>query len=449
MIQKISAFFKGLFGIKIPLFLIPCLVLFLFIAYFVYMLIFPTFEKGGVKYTRDWLGRVVSAEKISGGTDLKTTKEGPLNPVKEVKFWEIVKTDTNPNFPTGLRIYEDKLDNPGVVRWKDFLIGYNTDYYPSGELGSGGFGGGGYEIKTEIRSVRVFDIKTGEVFDVSLNKPTWGDLWSVSNQTVSDVYYFGVGGAFGPSTFYRLNLPPTRNSTIIKLESKIGWIEKIGDNYLSSFCYEGCQYSLFHPDTEATTPLPRLTEASNDKVFARKEAFVGFDKTGRAILNIRNIPAKNDGNTKFETLEIVAMPLTDEKATTLVVDAKSLPEKIFDVQMIDGQSKILLLGSSKAYFYDISANTTSEVKNAKGDQLTNTGYPAKIGNALCFYNYDNRTNFSINSESGAYTANDNICSQAQPTKTVHDVFNNLKLPENYKLVGGQADYMDLTEWKSP
>lgn len=425
------------------------------------MKVFPTFEKGGVKYTRDWLGRIVSAEKISDDINPQTQKEGSVNPVNEVKFWEIVNTDTKPAFPTGFKLYSARLDSPGVLRWNDYLIGYNLDYYPSGELQGGSFSGGGYEVKSQIKSVRVLYIKTGEIFDVSLDKPTWGELWSIANQTLDDAYYFGVGGAFGARLGYKLNLPPTRNSTIQKLEKTIGGkIEKIGNTYISSSCYEGCSYSLFNPKILTNTPLERMTAAANDYNAIRNEEFIGIDSQGRIILNVRNVPNDAQINVgsqqQFETEMLAASPLTDEAETTPLIQADALPEKMKVYLMIDGIDKILMLGSSKFYIYDLSQNVTKELKvGAKATQdlasiKQSYGYTSytKTSKAICFTDTKN-VKYAIDLTTEAYLdIPPSDCENLYAQKSAEEIFKGLELPQNYKLVPGQADYTDLTEWNS-
>src|SRR5206468_2657224 len=145
-----------------------------------------------------------------------------------------------------------------------------------------------FTLHSQVRSIRVYNIESGETYDISLDVPAWGEVWHVTGQVINNTYYFGVGGPYGASLQYKLDLPPQRNSHIMKLKEPLGGnIEHIGNIYLSSSCYEGCTYSLFHPGFFTITPLKRMTEISNNQGFG-KEEFVGIDSKGRMIVDVRN-----------------------------------------------------------------------------------------------------------------------------------------------------------------
>jgi hypothetical protein len=287
--------------------------------------------------------------------------------------------------------------------------------------------------------VRVYNIDTGETFDISLEKPTWGEIWYVTSQVIDNTYYFGVGGAFGASLGYKLDLPPQRSSRITKLKSPIGGnITKYGNMYVSSSCYEGCTYSLFNPATLTTSPLQRMADANNGYISNRKEEFVGIDSQGRMILNIRDIPKDSNNQQSFETEMIAAVPLNDEKSNTSLLKAADLPEKIHKYFMIDGIDKILMLGSSKAYVYNIATNKFNEIQIGPKhkDQLSSSNNISitKTDKAACIADTES-IKFAIDLTNETYLDTPpSDCKKLYAEKSKEDIFKELNLPDNFEFV---------------
>lgn len=359
-----------------------------------------------------------------------------------INYYEIVDTSKSPHFPTGLKFSEKDLPSPTVVRWNNYLLGVNLENYvdKSGGAFLGSNASEHYTLQSQIRSIRAYNIDTGETFDISLDKPTWGEIWYVTSQVVGNSYYFGVGGAFGPSLGYKLDLPPQRTSRIAKLTTNIGnSIEKVGNTYISSFCYEGCTYSLFNPSTSTTNPLQRMTDANNGYMFNKKEEFIGIDSQGRMIINIRNIPKDSNNQQVFDTESIAAVPLTDEKSTITLLNASDLPEKIHRYYMIDGIDKVLLVGETKAYIYDYSKITEVQIGQKLKDSLaasksSNNFSATKTDKAICFADTD-KISSAIDLTTNTYLDTPpSDCKKLYGEKTKEEVFKELNLPDNFEFV---------------
>ena len=294
MIDFVSKTLLKLKKLKLLLIIFPYIILASIVFYYLYQNCVPSYVKNGVKYTRNFCGRIKSAEKIPVHKNQNEKKvNAKVYTDSKIDNWEIIDISKNPKFPTGIKFSDKSLLRSTVVRWKNFLISINQEYYIGKSSGAyfGRLVTEHYNPLLQIRTVRVYNIDTGETFDISLDKPTWGEIWDVTSQIIDNTYYFGVGGSFGASLGYKLDLPPQRNSRIIKLPSTIGnSIEKYGNFYVGSVCYEGCSYALFDPVSLNTTPLKRMTEADNGYIFNRKEELLGIDSLGRMILNVRKIP---------------------------------------------------------------------------------------------------------------------------------------------------------------
>lgn len=361
-----------------------------------------------------------------------------------IVYWEIFDTNQNPNFPTGLKISENDLPNPTVVRWNNYLLGVNLEHYV--EKSGGAFLGSPdtdhYTLSHQIRSIRAYDIDTGETFDISLEKPTWGEFWYTTSQIIDDTYYFGVGGAHGPLLGYKLNLPPRRSSRITKLSSSVGnHIAKYGNTYVSSFCYEGCTYSLYNPSSSTVTPLDRMTSAGNDRDSSRKEEFIGIDRQGRMILNLRDIPKDSNNQQSFDTESLVASPLSNESSTVTLIKAIDLPEKMKGYLMVDGIDKVLMLGSTKVYVYDLNQGQFKEVdigSRLKADLSSTQSYnyysATKTSEAICFVDSDASIKYAVNLVNGTYldTPPSN-CKKLWTEKDKEEIIKELDLPENLEI----------------
>ncbi|PIV71002.1 hypothetical protein COW57_02030, partial [Candidatus Roizmanbacteria bacterium CG17_big_fil_post_rev_8_21_14_2_50_39_7] len=195
LLQRLSRF-------KLLFILLPYLVIASVAIYFGYERCKPTYIKDGVKYTRSVCGNVKTAEALPIPKNPNEKKvDAKVYTYSEANYWEIIDNSKSPHFPTGLKFSEKDLPNPTVVRWNNYLLGINIENYV--EKSGGAFLGSPvsehYTLQSQIRTVRVYNIDSGETFDISLEKPTWGEIWYTTSQVVGNTYYFGVGGAFGPS----------------------------------------------------------------------------------------------------------------------------------------------------------------------------------------------------------------------------------------------------------
>lgn len=376
----------------------------------------------------------------------------------KLDVYEIVDNSQTPHFPTGIKYYQKNWPFVTVVRWKNYLIGVPMEMYR--EKSAGAFFGDSekvhYTLQSEIRSIRVFNVETKETFDVPLQKPTWGEIWYATSQVVGDTYYFGVGRAFGPSLGYKMSLPPTRSSVITKLPQAVGGeINKRGTVHISSSCYEGCFYSLFNPASSTTSPLDRLNAASNERDFQRKEEYLGTDSEGRMILNVRTISegskAYDQQPTPLES--IVAVPLQNEKVTVPIISASALPAGVEHFYMIDGIDKILMLTDTQAYIFHLKDKSVKEI--ALGEKFKTfrdlPDSPAlqgtKTQTAICFADGEVvSTAVDLVTETYLDTPPAD-CPKLYVDKTTHEMFEDLKLPETFELVGTSMIYRDITPEK--
>lgn len=328
-----------------------------------YFTLFPSYVKNNVRYTRNKLGEIISIERIPTPRDPKDKQvTAKVSSSENLNYWEIIDTSKTPAFATGLKFYE-KQNRPPVLQWHEYLIGIQEEYFVyEGQRGT--FDDETVMIQTlqsQIRGVRVYNTKTGESYDISLDMPRWGEIWYVNAQIVDNTFYFGLGGAFGPSLRYALALPPRRISRIVKPSGDLGnEIVKIGNTYISHFCYEGCTYELFNPFAMTTSPLNRMTQASNGRDIERKEEFIGIDDKGNMIVRVRNVSGQKYP-FNYETKMIAAVPLRDETHTVPLLQANELPEEITHYFMIDGLDKILMFGKSKTYVYNIRDRKFTEI----------------------------------------------------------------------------------------
>lgn len=280
-------------------------VLILVSGYILHNISRPTYTKDGVIYTQDWKGQIIKKEldlrRVKGKqVKAKVTKDF------EVNSWEIVDNSQDPPFPTGINYY-NKDRETDVLLWKEYLIGFTKDYFTA--KGGGGYLDGSIDrttLQTTVRHIRILNTKTGEVYSISLQKPSWGEIDYVGGEII-DNYYFLKIGSYGPRSAgfqYRLQLPPSRSSKIEKLEFPIGTIKfRFGEYYLTAYCYEGCSYQRVNRNNLKATELKRLNDAGNTYFEDRPEKLLGFTKNGEMVLEIA------------DTKEIIAVSLLDEKTS--------------------------------------------------------------------------------------------------------------------------------------
>jgi hypothetical protein len=253
-----------------------------------------------------------------------------------------------------------------------------------------------------------------------------------------------VGAAWGPSIGYKLELPPQRNSRITKLPSTIGSkIEKIGNTYISSFCYEGCTYSLFDPNTLTTTPLERMTNAYNGRVYDRKEDLIGIDSQGRMVINVRDVPEGTQNNQEtFNTTMLAAVPLGNESTTVTLIEEDKLPKKVSEFFMLNGIDKVLMLTDETVYVYDFVQNEIRGIQTVPKlkDYLyskENSSYPShsKTDEEVCFFDTEQDVIFTINLISESYVdPPPSDCTRPHSDKSYEELFKELNLPDNFEFI---------------
>lgn len=359
-----------------------------------------------------------------------------------VENYEIVDTSQSPVVSTGLNLSTRFFyQSPNLVRWKNYLIGINVknfiDRVPGSTMNNKPTES--TSLYNKIDSVRIYNLDSNESFDIKLEepivKPYNGDVIS---QLLENKFYFGASSNEGFELFeYKLELPPSKNSKIIKLPDSIGnKIDKIGNTYISSACYEGCSYALFNPISSTETVLTRMNKAAYSYDEKRTEKLIGVDSRGRMIID------------SVETNMIAAVPLIDEKSTIPLIKKEKLPTKIVDYSMINGIDKILMLGEDKAYIYDINQNEFVEIQT---NQETNKwrSYYRKTDKAVCLFNelkqIKKETISAVDLITNSYleVAPDDCLDKNQ--KTVDEVFMELKLPDNYELKDATLEFQ--TYWR--
>lgn len=368
---------------------------------------------------------------------------------EQIKYWEIIDTSKTPPFSTGLWLYDQDSPSP-IVKWNNFLIGLNQEYYVDKESDKNN-----NLLRTQVNSIRIYNMDTGEAFNLPINISSLGGdksgyIWYVTSQLVDDKYYFGTGGAFGATLAHELDLPPQKSSKIIDLKNPIGnRVRKVGNTYISSFCYEGCTYELFNLNTSTVIPLKRMYDASNTRITDRKEEFIGLNSSGRMILNSRNIPKNSFNQQYFDTEAIISVPLNNENLSTTLLRASDLPEKMFGYLMVDGIDKILMLGESKAYIYDLVQNKFREIKLGPPlwDYLSKNKQNAyfffnsrQTDKTICFSNNETPT-FAIDMIAETFLDKAPIdCQKLYSKEGNIKILNELNLPERFKFQYNSKEY---------
>ena len=370
----------------------------------------------------------------------------------EVNYWEIIDVSKNPRLHTGIKILDKEPSKP-IVRWENFLLAINQENYL--EKKTGAYLGSNvlenYILNSQVRTIRVFNLDNGDTFDIPLERPVFGEVWYLTSQVIDNTYYFGLGGAFGASLSYKLDLPPKRNSEIIKLSSPIGGkITKYGNIYISSTCYEGCSYSLFNPTSLTLKPLKRMSDANNGYLSGRKEELIGVDSYGRMIINVRRIPESNINQKVYETEFILTVPLSDEKSEKILLEVGDFPEKILKYFMIDGIDKILMQGVSKNYIYNIKTGTFKELitdTSFHNQFLSGTLSISKKNKFLCFSDTDT-VKFSIDLNEENYSNKPaSECLNQQSDESIEGILKNLGLPDNFEFRYTTVSYGIYSETK--
>lgn len=427
----------------------------------IYFVVFYIYK--GSRYEKTSLYQLNSYTPVFTATPTPVFVDTDLNDTETYHYdnttidnWEIVDKSQTPPFSTGLilssrYLYQSNFHYaPNLIRWKSYLIGLNiktfVDKIPESTMNNKPTES--THLYNKIDSIRVFNLDSREIFDIPLEKPiivsSWGDVVS---QLFENKYYFGASSNEGFGLFdYKLDLPPSKTSKIIKLDNSVGnKIEKIGNTYLSSACYEGCSYYLFNPVSSTTTKLTRMTNASYSYDEQRKEKFIGIDSQGRMIIEVRDVGLS-------ETSMIAIVPLTNENLTIPLLKKDDLPTKIIDFSMVKGIDKILMLGETKTYIYDINQSNFIEVQIDQKFKDWRSVY-RKTNKAICLFANDTtgavkneETISAIDLTTNTYLINPPIdCSLGYKAKTVEETFNELNLPDNFELKHTPLEFQ--TYWR--
>lgn len=427
-----------------------CLTLISLVAFFSYRKNQFSFVKNLI----DDNSKQIQTEKIENEKQVKAK----IYTDERADYWEIMDSGKKPNFPTGIKFFKKDIPEQTVARWKNYLIGINFEKYLS-KNGATYFdtkNSETYSLQSKIDSINVYDIDAGQNFTIPLDQPIWGNFLYVANQVVDNAYYFGVGGAFGPMLSYKLDLPPKRTSRIVKFDAIGNEIKKIGNSYVSSFCYEGCTYSLFDPTSLTSVSLERMTQASNMRDMERKEELIGIDGRGQMLLKNKN--------TAGEIESITASPLNNQKVTNTLLKVTSSPEKgsgYFTIEggnkaslfgrgeyfMVDGINKILVFGRFETYIYDLTKKQFKEIKvdeKLREDLFATQEFKADniykgSNNTVCFSSQNKQP--AINLVTETYSGQSTDCQLVRDTsKSIEEMFKDLNLPDTFSLIQTPLTY---------
>ncbi len=436
-----------------------CLTLIFLVAFFSYRKNLFSFVKSLI----DNNSKQIQTEKVENEKQVKTK----IYTDERADYWEIIDSSKKPNFPTGMKFFKKDIPEQTVIRWKNYLLGINFEKYVS-KSGATYFdtkNSERYNLQSKIDSINVYDIDIGQSFTIPLDQPIWGDFWYVVNQVVDDAYYFGVGGAFGPTLSYKLDLPPKKTSRVVKFNAIGNEIKKFGNSYLSSFCYEGCIYSLFNPTSLTSVSLERMTQASNTRDMKRKEELIGIDGRGQMLLKNKN--------TAGEIESIIASPLSNQKVTNAVLKITSSPEQssgYFTIEgedkvsifgrgeyfMVDGINKILVFGRFETYIYDLIKKQFKEIKvdeKLKENLFAMQEFPTSNiykgpNNTICFTDQDKQS--AINLVTETYSDQSADCQLTRDTsKSIEEMFKDLNLPDTFSLIQTPLTYKTYRIEKIP
>lgn len=433
---------------KLILVALLCLLSLSIVGYFGYQKCQFTFVKNGVEYKEINCRMNAESKQSSNNKDESEKKvKAKIYTDEKSDYWEIVDKSRNLSFPTGMKFFKKDIPEQTVVRWKNYLLGINFEKYidKSSSTYFGATDSEIYTLKSKISYINVYNIDTNESSIIPLDQPIFGEFWYVANQIVDNTYYFGVGGAFGPSLSYKIDLPPQKNSKITKFNPIGSEIKKIGNSYVSSFCYEGCTYSLFNPVSLSSTPLTRMNEAFNDRSPDQKEELVGIDGRGNMI-------AKNKSNND-QIESIISSPLNNLKVTNTLLKVSSDSDKIEgyfavknpqsnkrisivgqgEYQMVDGIDKLLILGNYESYIYDLSTQQFKPLQTANMQysvQKISKPYKGTDEQSICFQDQS-----GINMVTEKYIDQSPDCRLVRDTpKSIEEMFQELNLPDNFELV---------------
>lgn len=368
---------------------------------------------------------------------------------RDVVSQDIVRVSDNGDLKTGLVSHSSAYEQfsekgSDIARYGDYLLQVDMIHYPSEVVGEWGMNQQDFYSKDSIgktRGVNVFNTKTKEKFTVPFETLVDIDnMQFAGGSIVDDMYYFGFGNDFGIRLEYKIQLPPTQSSKIVKLNHSIGrWLHKIGNYYYTASCYEGCLYSLFDPQTQKGSGLDRLN--ATNSLSPHREYFEGFDINGNYILKIGKT-----ADEKFETESVVLIDPTTEKEITTLLSADSFPSKEINYFSLPN-SQTAIVTSSDLYIYNLNTHilTRAEADDETRQTLlheTNLGFEQILDSpsgTYCMWKYrtQKRYAFVLSGNKVTLTAPEVACDGTHSTPTT---FADLNLGEEYKIVESKHPY---------
>ena len=149
----------------------------------------------------------------------------PLRSARPTKknYWEIVDSSHNPQFPTGIKIYEDSANAPPITQWQGYLIQPNLEYSVVPLKGAflDDVPTERYVLQPKIHSLNIYNIVSGESLSVPMATPVWGQFAKISSQVLGNTYFFEVSGDWGEAYQYQVALPPQSSSQVTKSERRL------------------------------------------------------------------------------------------------------------------------------------------------------------------------------------------------------------------------------------
>lgn len=363
-----------------------------------------------------------------------------------VEKWEILYNHE----PTGISYVKDNiiffnLDSQ-VKYWNGWLIGINQDYFVKRKYINENFKD--ESITNQISSIRVLNTNNGDLFDISLPK-TQNGYYYLTSKVVDNIYFFGTGSRFSASFQYQLDLPPSINSRIQKIQTIVPLLEQYGPYHIDSACYEGCQYWFFNERSNKKTSLTRLNNAANSYDSSRTERFVGFDSYGHIILAKVSLSDSNKASESNFLLDyFFSVPINNESDETKLIDAKDLPEIPDNFYMINGINKILF-HRDNYFIYDLDTNEVKYLSDINDKEIAiniqDPYSPYPNDKYICFRDADYNFIFALNIENETLLYEKDLCKKTTNSDP-EQLFDDLNLNNNLTLYKSEVIY-PITTYK--
>lgn len=365
-------------------------------------------------------------------------------------YFEIISKNTQDVFQeTGLRYNLDYLDfndsyepSHDVIRWKNYviapiieqqLISSTSTYIDSNTY-----------VQPIFTGLRVLNLNTNQLFSISLPMEfvvAQGPYLSLVGDSLYVVPQPIDIKPVVPPSFFKLSLPPSPSSRLTSVADAPRGVRKIGPNYISNDAYEGYSAALINPVTGVATYLERISQSS---YYNEQEEMIGFDGLGNVIMQAT--PVYDDWGLdepppkQFEGL--IAVPVANENETVELLAKEKYPEEIREFQMIEGGNRVLMIGVSTAYVFDLTTHVVSEVKDGstfinffeEHDRLLSF---TSIGEAICGFEEntpEQKIAIDLKTASVLEKAPDGCKDHIYAQPTAEELFKKLDLPaDRYEL----------------